>query len=456
MSFAAYDITFFVLFTLFVIIFLYIRRHNLKREGALYLYKTRVGIRFIDSFTKKYGKILAPLQYLIIICGYFLLILGIYTIFRFAFFYITSPIAAKALKVPVIMPLIPYLPELFKIDFLPPFYFTYWILIIAAIAIPHEFAHGIFARLNNIKIHSTGFGFLGPFIAAFVEQDDKQMKKRSKFAQLSVLAAGTFANIIVGILFALILWIFFVSAFAPSGIIFNSYAASEINLSQISSISSMDNSTMLKINAMNKTYFIEQSILNDSMNNNLTKIYAFDDSPAYNAKLSGAIIEADFTKVTSYEELIKIIYSHSPGDTIQIKTYNGTAIRTYEITLGDKDGKAFLGIGIYSAKHSGFFGLFYKLIEKIRNPNIYYQSKIGDFGIFILDLLWWLVLVCFSVALMNMIPAGIFDGGRFFYLTILSLTNSEKIAKYSFAFATWLLLALLFLMLLKWAFALFL
>jgi len=456
MSFAAYDITFLVLFTLLIVVFLYVRRRNLKREGALYLYKTQLGIKFIDSFTKKYNKLLTPLQYLVVTCGYFLLIFGIYTIFKFAYFYITSPFAAKALKVPVIMPLIPYLPELFKIDFLPPFYFTYWILIIAAIAIPHEFAHGIFARLNHIKIRSTGFGFLGPFIAAFVEQDDKQMKKRSKFAQLSVLAAGTFANIIMGILFALILWLFFVSAFAPSGVIFNTYATSDINISDISSISKIDNSTMLKINALNKTFFVDQSVLNNSINNNLTKIYAFEDSPAYNAKLSGAIIEADFTKVTSYEDLINILRSHSPGDKIQIKTYNGTGIITHEITLGDKDGKAFLGIGVYSTGHSGVFGFFYELIEKIRNPNVYYQSKIGNFGIFILDLLWWLVLVCFSVALMNMIPAGIFDGGRFFYLTILSITNNEKIAKYSFAFATWTLLALLFLMLLKWAFAFFL
>ncbi|MCX8159033.1 MAG: site-2 protease family protein [Candidatus Pacearchaeota archaeon] len=456
MSFIIYDVVFLVIFTLFVVIFLYKKRKNLKREGALYLYKTKIGIKLIDSFTKKNNKLLLPLQYLIVVCGYFLLFFGIYAILKFAYFYITSPIAAKALKVPVIMPLIPYLPELFKINFLPPFYFTYWILIIAAIAIPHEFAHGIFARLNNIKILSTGFGFLGPFIAAFVEQDDKQMKKRTIFSQLSVLAAGTFANILVGIIFALILWIFFVSAFSPTGIIFNSYSLSEINISQISSISSLENSTMLKIESQNKTFFIEKETFNNSIKNNLSSIYAFDDSPAFNAKLSGAIIEADFTKIKSYNDLISVLKRHSPGDTIEIKTFNGTSINSYNVVLGEKEGKTFLGIGIYSSKRSGIFGLFYNIINKIRDPNVYYQSTIGDFGVFILDLLWWLVLVSFSVALMNMIPAGIFDGGRFFYLTILGFTKNEKIAKYSFAFTTWLLLALLLLMLMKWVFAFFL
>jgi hypothetical protein len=61
-------------------------------------------------------------------------------------------------------------------------YFTYWIVAIALVAIFHEGFHGIFARFYNIKIKSTGFGFLGPFLAFFVEQDDKQMQKAKPFA----------------------------------------------------------------------------------------------------------------------------------------------------------------------------------------------------------------------------------------------------------------------------------
>ena len=192
-GFVVYDLIFLALFTLAVFIFLYTRKHNLKREGLLYLYRTKVGLKFIEWVSNKFPKTLYYSQYIVIFSGYTLMASMIYLLIKFSYFYLTSPVAAQALKVPVIIPLIPYLPELFKIDFLPPFFFTYWIIIIAIIAVPHEFAHGIFARLNKIKIHSTGFGFLGPFLAAFVEQDEKQMEKAKKFPQLSILAAGTFA-----------------------------------------------------------------------------------------------------------------------------------------------------------------------------------------------------------------------------------------------------------------------
>ena len=44
---------------------------------------------------------------------------------------------------------------------------------LAIVAIPHEFAHGIFARLNNLRVKSSGFALFGPILAAFVEPDEK-------------------------------------------------------------------------------------------------------------------------------------------------------------------------------------------------------------------------------------------------------------------------------------------
>ncbi len=60
-----------------------------------------------------------------------------------------------------------------------------------------------------------------------------------------------------------------------------------------------------------------------------------------------------------------------------------------------------------------------------------------------------------SVALINMLPVGIFDGGRFFYLTILALTKSEKIAKRSFVFLTQFFIFLLLLLLIFWGISFF-
>jgi hypothetical protein len=316
MSFILYDVTFLVLFALFIIIFLYLKRHNLKREGLLYLYRTKFGLKVIDFTTKKFSGLLKPLQYVIITSGYLLMVFMIWLLARFAYFYITSSYAVKAIKIPVVMPLIPYLPELFKVDYLPPFYFTYWIIIIAIIAIPHEFAHGIFAKLNKIGIRSTGFGFLGPFLAAFVEQDEKQMQKANKFSQLSVLAAGTFANLVVGIVFALILWLFFASAFTPVGVNFNTYSIEPVNISAITSISnvSINNQTFLKISAGNQSYFTDTAFYEEIQKNETPYILAYDDSPAFNAGLSGAIAEIDGNKILSYDDLNSTLSSYKPCD----------------------------------------------------------------------------------------------------------------------------------------------
>ena len=35
-------------------------------------------------------------------------------------------------------------------------------------------------------------------------------------------------------------------------------------------------------------------------------------------------------------------------------------------------------------------------------------------------------MICFSVALINMLPIGIFDGGKFFFLTVAAITKNEK------------------------------
>jgi len=54
-----------------------------------------------------------------------------------------------------------------------------------------------------------------------------------------------------------------------------------------------------------------------------------------------------------------------------------------------------------------------------------------------------------------MLPVGIFDGGRFFYLTVFALTKSEKIAKKAFAFSTYLFLFILLLLMAAWVFRIF-
>ena len=106
-----------------------------------------------------------------------------------------------------------------------PFMFMpFWIFIIciAVVVLVHEGAHGIVSQAHNLKLQSTGLGMFTIIPLAFVEPDEKQLEKSSLATQLSVFAAGPFANICTGF-FALLVSIFFLIPAAanvvePSGL----------------------------------------------------------------------------------------------------------------------------------------------------------------------------------------------------------------------------------------------
>lgn len=78
--------------------------------------------------------------------------------------------------------------------------FWFWLITIAAILIPHELAHGIVTRAEKLKLRSVGLLLLAVFPGAFVEPDDKQLKRAPLLSRLRVYAAGSFANFIVAAL----------------------------------------------------------------------------------------------------------------------------------------------------------------------------------------------------------------------------------------------------------------
>ncbi len=469
MNLAIYDLILLGIFLIFLAVFLYKKRTQIKKEGFLLLYRTNWGIKLINKFGKKYRKTLKILSYVSIATGYLLMTGMIYLVGKIIYLYVSYPHIVRAIKVPPIMPLIPYLPQVFSLDFLPAFYFTYWIIIIAIIAIPHEFAHGIFAALNKVKIKKTGFGFfpffLPVFLAAFVELDEKNMQKKSIFSQMSVLSAGTFANIITALLFFIILFLFFSLSFAPAGVIFDDYAYDLLEISTISSVNgiSIANATyskvselineegLNKIEANGRNYVSTKEFLNQQEEiYNYTFLYY--DSPAINAGLKGAITEINGIKITSLEGFQTELSKYSPGQKINITTVFEEENQKYIIELDENPNQKespYLGVGFLNAEKSGLIGKIKDMISSFKSSNTYYESKFNA-ALFIYNLLWWLVLISFSVALINMLPVGIFDGGRFFYLTILAITKSKSKAEKSFKFLTRFFLFLLVLLMLLW------
>lgn len=88
--------------------------------------------------------------------------------------------------------------------------FWYWIIAVAMILVPHELMHGIFARALKIRLKSVGLLLLAIFPGAFVEPDERDLKKASLSSKLKVFAAGSFANFLTAAIFfllsAFVLW----------------------------------------------------------------------------------------------------------------------------------------------------------------------------------------------------------------------------------------------------------
>ena len=485
-----YDVIFLVLFCLWLVLFLHKRRKNLKKEGWMYLYRTKVGIKVIDYIGTKYKKTLSVMSFLAVVSGYILMVIMVFMLWLLVKTYTLNPDLVRTIKVAPLMPLIPYVDTLFQVDFLPPFYFTYWIIAIAVIAIFHEFAHGVIARRYGVKIKATGFGFLGPFLAAFVDPDEKQMVKKTKYQQLSILAAGTFTNLVLAILFFILLSIFFIVSYAPAGAIIGGFIAGPVKISSISSVGgiamnnvtkeslalaldnpslnsgmlmdlagTMENAT--KIIADNQTFYMNRGRIKLQLNITNEQIILFPDLPAirYGMRTREVITEINNNKINEVYDLGTVLNGSKIGDSIKIKTKYKNEVKEYNIILEEHPfmaGRAVVGVAFSDVSDTRLASRISNFFNVFKKPSTSYEPRFNNnLIIFIYNLIWWLALINLSVALMNMLPVGIFDGGRFFLITVWAITGSEKIAVKAFKAATYLILFAFFLLMVGWAHAMY-
>jgi membrane-associated protease RseP (regulator of RpoE activity) len=201
MSFAL-TIAFYAL--VFLIVFL--NRKKFEVYGRfMYLYRTKIGIRFMDCVAEKARKFVRFLGYFGIAVGFGGMIVIICLILLSAYNIILDKPGASGAS-----PVIPGLPIAGTGLVFP--LVTGWIVIFI-IMVVHEFSHGIVASAHKIKIKNSGIAFFGPILGAFVEPDEKSLVKQKDSLQHSVFAAGPFANLFM------VLIVMLISAFilAPIG-----------------------------------------------------------------------------------------------------------------------------------------------------------------------------------------------------------------------------------------------
>ncbi|MEK6907612.1 MAG: hypothetical protein AABW45_03735, partial [Nanoarchaeota archaeon] len=154
------DLIFALVFYGLLFLFYLKNKNKFEVQNKIFaLYKTKLGIKLMDKYSKVAPRFLNILGYLGIIVGFLGMIFILYTIIGGTYTLIRGSILGIQTQ-PVLAPVLPGL----KIPGLPTLSFWHWIIAIFVVAIIHEFSHGLYARLYNLKIKSSGFAFLGPIL----------------------------------------------------------------------------------------------------------------------------------------------------------------------------------------------------------------------------------------------------------------------------------------------------
>ncbi|HLC51041.1 MAG TPA: site-2 protease family protein [archaeon] len=194
-------------FALFIGYVLYKDRKNIERKYyVLFIRRTKRFGDIISDLAKAwptYWKFLYTVG--VFVCLYYML-QGVYLLTLLA-----SDIATGAVKQPGLQLILPTISATGSAGpgyILIPFWF--WIITLGIILISHEFSHGVIARAEKVKLKSVGLFLLAIFPGAFVEPEDRQVKKLGTLAKLRIFSAGSFANFLIAstilIFLSYVLW----------------------------------------------------------------------------------------------------------------------------------------------------------------------------------------------------------------------------------------------------------
>ncbi|MCD6476695.1 MAG: site-2 protease family protein [Candidatus Aenigmarchaeota archaeon] len=339
-----YTISIIVFFTLIIMLLYKYRKKIEIKYYIFYSFKTSKFKKTIDNIAQKHLKLWKILSTIAVIICLLAMIFGVISIAKLAY-----NIGTGIQKEPALSLVLPSLTQetVFGNGYiLIPFWF--WIIIIASILIPHELSHGIISRAEKIKLKSVGVFLLAIFPGAFVEPDERQLKKSKIITKLRVFAAGSAANFLVSIIVFLLLTFLIWPACTSQG--------------------------------------IEVILVNET-------------SPAADAGLKPGMILTHINSIpikTSYIEYSKYGTYYQLYDEIGIPKDNETIVFTdsnennYNVTVKE------------ISNNKIFIGMASKPITNI-NSNFFFKTLI--------PLLTYLYLFSFGIGLFNILPIYPLDGG---------------------------------------------
>lgn len=201
-----------IVFFAILAILIYRDRKHIEFKYILVMRRTKKFKKLIDKIAKKSPLLWKIIGTIAIAICFFYMFQGLYLISMMGYYVFTGVIEQPALQ--FVLPTPTATGAAGPGYILIPFWF--WIIIIAIILIPHELSHGIVARAEKIKLKSVGLLLLAIFPGAFVEPEEKEIKKAKILTKLRIFSAGSFANFVVAFLiFLLTLYIIWPTSALP-------------------------------------------------------------------------------------------------------------------------------------------------------------------------------------------------------------------------------------------------
>jgi membrane-associated protease RseP (regulator of RpoE activity) len=362
-----------------VALIIFMDRKNIEFKYGLITRRTKKGRKLIYDFSDKHRKKLIMVGNIAIIAGIIASIFGIATILRSTYFLIFKPEEAVS-EVKLVFPSVSGIK-------LPGFVlgvpFWYWIIGVFVVLFTHEPMHAFMARAEKVTIKSFGLLLFIILPGAFVDPDEKQIKKLSMVKKLRIYAGGSFGNLIAaGFFLALLLGYSFIieSTMLPKGIIF------------------------------------EKTIAN---------------SGAEKASLKGIINQINNVTINSTSDFTKAMENVKPGDIITIKTTEGSfEVKTTKNP--DDPTKPFIGI----EKPRTFF-----VYKGVLNGLGTVSDNTLNVLSWIFGLLGWVFSLNIGIGVFNLFPIKPLDGGLMFEEIVKHFYKGKK-AQYIVNFVSLFVLAL--------------
>ena len=163
------------------------KKYRVEKYGPAIKINTHLGIKTMDRVCK-YRRFWRFMGVLSQILAFLLMVLIIYVVIV-AVINLPSTLSRGgigieyALAIPGLNPIL-------------PFWYGLAALIIALVC--HEFAHGVQARANGLRVKNTGLLYAVVPLGAFVEPEEEDVEKASRKARLDLYAAGIATNFVIG------------------------------------------------------------------------------------------------------------------------------------------------------------------------------------------------------------------------------------------------------------------